>query len=371
MLSPWRLNKYATMKRPCIVYLLAFFFVGCDSQLATPGDGSLDGLELQPQESCSLNNEFLYSATGKDVIPALTDPPLVDASQVDYLQDHDFVLGLTIGGQSIAIPHNIMWHHEIINLNTTDPPLTVTFCPLTGSGIAFDRSVVGNVEFGVSGLLYQNNLVLYDRRDSESLWPQMTRSAKCGPAHEQALLTIPMIETTWKNWRSLHPATWVISETTGFSRDYRTNPYGNYGETWNSVLLYDMPVDKRLPAKQRVLGIPRGSGGLAIPMSHLDNGSTQRVVQTTIGAQELVIFWSKESQTATVFQLGQDDPKHFEVGDTGFTDPETGSSWLIDGRAIAGNLKGRQLKPLAASYTAFWFAWAAFHPSTEIWTPEN
>jgi len=90
-------------------------------------------------------------------------------------------VGVVVGDEAMAIPHNIFWHHEIVNLNTSGEQLTVSYCPLTGSSLAFDRGAVNGQEFGVSGLLYKNNLVMWNRTAEESLWVQMEGEAGCGP----------------------------------------------------------------------------------------------------------------------------------------------------------------------------------------------
>jgi hypothetical protein len=122
----------------------------------------------------------VFSAATRDGIPALTDPELVtpDSPWVEYLLPTDRVIGLEIDRQFLAVPHNILWWHEIVNFN--DLGLAVTYCPLTGSSMVFRRDVVQGAEFGVSGLLFKNNLVMFDRAavgGEDSLWPQMLAGA--------------------------------------------------------------------------------------------------------------------------------------------------------------------------------------------------
>ena len=105
----------------------------------------------------------LISGAAKDAIPALTDPRLVPVGdpETDYLLGTDRVIGLEIAGEYIAVPHNILWWHEIANFNEVS--LAVTYCPLTGSSMVFDRRAAEGAELGVSGLLFKNNLVMYVR----------------------------------------------------------------------------------------------------------------------------------------------------------------------------------------------------------------
>ncbi len=348
----------------CIVLLPA-----CDS--APSSSWNLDALDVLGQATCSLLQNQIHDSVAKDAIPALTNPTLVNADEADYLNDDDRVIGLEIGDQTIAVPHNILWHHEIVNFDSADPPLAVTYCPLTGSGIAFDRSDLGGAAFGVSGLLFQNNLIMYDRTSNESLWPQMARGARCGPADGLALFTYPVLEMTWQGWRALHPATKVLSSDTRYNRNYTENPYGNYDEPANDLLLFPMALDQRRLPKERVLGLPLGRGGVAFPFGALDDGEAMRVVPITYGTQPIVVFWHRAFEAAMAYQVPLDlAAQTFEVRGGQIFDAETGSQWRIDGRAVAGPLRGRRLQPVRDAYVAFWFAWAAFQPKTELWTGE-
>ena len=201
-----------------------------------PGDptGTGDGTSL-----CVIPVDQLFDGgPGKDGIPALTNPTLVPVGdpQAEYLSNQARVIGVEIGGEVIAIPHNVGWWHEIVNLDVGGRQIAVTYCPLTGSGIAFDRSDVGGAEFGVSGLLFQNNLVMYNRRTEESLWPQMLRQGACGPSASAQLSLYPVVEMTWEGWHTLHPETTVIGEPAR-STTHNTYPYGNYEELNNSNTL--------------------------------------------------------------------------------------------------------------------------------------
>ncbi len=352
------------------VLLVALLPAACDSNPADSRSGGLDSLDVNARQTCSLLLDQVFDSVAKDAIPALINPALTDADNVDYLNDDDRVLGIKVGAQAIAVPHNILWWHEIVNFDFAEQRLAVTYCPLTGSGLVFDRSDVAGAAFGVSGLLIKNNLIMYDRSANESLWPQMTRGAQCGPSDGTRLFTYPALEMTWEGWRALHPATRVVSSATAFRRNYTENPYGNYDEPDNTTLLYAMPIDARRAPKERVLGLPAGDGGLAFPFSALDNGAPVRTLHADDG-QPLVVFWHRAYQAAMAYRLPADGAAQtFNVRDGAIFDAETGSQWRIDGRAVAGPLQGLRLQPVRDAYIAFWFAWAAFQPETELWTGE-
>ncbi len=328
---------------------------------------------------CSIPQELLF-ATGvqRDGIPALSDPNLVpvDGPGLGYLRDEDRIIGIEIGGTYVAVPHNILWWHEIVNFNSLGIPLAVTYCPLTGSSMAFDRRSVSGAEFGVSGLLFNNNLVMFERRDDSSLWPQMMSGARCGPQNGQMLAMYPAMEMSWKAWRSLHPATLVINDDTGHTRDYRRYPYGGYEAPSNATLLYPHgTIDSRRQPKERVLGFPPVvhdgevvGGAVAFPFGTLDNGERIRVVHHPARGRPAVVFWDGDAQAAVGFRPTYGGSNiTFEARGDVIVDVETESEWTFEGVAVSGSLEGARLEMIAEAYVSFWFAWATFVPSTEIW----
>lgn len=332
--------------------------------------------------SCIVPEDLLFNdGLAKDAIPALTDPALVRPSHpgASYVGSDDRVVGMIADGEPLALPHKLLNWHEVVNLNLDARRLAVTFCPLTGSALAFDRSVIGGAEFGVTGFLVRSNLVMYDRTSRESLWPQMGRRAVCGPRARdgQSLETVPvLLETTMAGWRHLHPDTRVVSSETGYDRTYHRNAYSSYGE------LHDPSTgggfgepDSRRPPKERVLGIPSGRGGVAFPFLTLDSLGPVAVVRSAAegaDSEEVVVFWDRDKEAAAAFlPVAGGRDLAFEVRDGALVDLPTGSRWRVDGRAVSGPLAGDRLRPVRSAYVAYWFAWAAFQPDTRIWSPES
>ena len=344
------------------------------------GDGTSPTVfgDLSPDDDafCSIPEDEIFSGgVGRDGIPALLNPPLVaaDAPQAEYMRDFDRVIGIEAGGQFIAVPHNIGWWHEIVNLDNFGIPLAVSYCPLTGSSMVFDRTSVQGSDFGVSGLLYNNNLIMFNRRNDgtqESFFPQMMRGARCGPLDGAPLAMYPATEMRWKAWRELHPETLIVSGVLGYGRDYRSYPYGNYEAINNAETLFpNERIDRRRPPKERHLGIPRDNGfGMAFSFTLLEAMGNKAVVHDDVqGTRSVVVFWSTEAESAVAFEPranGRD--LTFEVRDDKFLDVETGSEWTMAGEAISGALVGSVLKPIPDAYVAFWFAWATFHPNTAV-----
>jgi hypothetical protein len=357
-----------------ILGLSLLLLTGCDSN---PSGGEVgSGQTPDPSgASCAIpTSNFADGGVGKDGIPALTDPAFVNAEAADYLSGTDRVIGLEVDGQAYAVPHNILWWHEIANLNFETMQLAVTYCPLTGSSLAFDRAVIDGAEFGVSGLLFNNNLTMYDRTNRESLWPQMNRQAGCGPRTGRSLTMYPIMEMTWAGWRALHPDTRAIAEATGFDRNYTTSgyPYGDYEERNNDRLLFDIPIDERRPPKERVLGIsaggPDSEGGVAYPFGILNDGTPVKVINDVVGDDAVVVLWHADSEGAMAYHTTVDgEVLMFEDRNGEIMDSNTESVWTVTGMAISGPMQGTRLAPVDRAYTAFWFAWAAFQAETQIW----
>ena len=165
-----------------------------------------------------------------DGIPAIDEPTFQRADQVGWLEDEEPVLSLTVGEETRAYPLQVMTWHEIVNDTVDDVPVAVTYCPLCNSGVAFEREVDGRVlSFGTSGMLYADNLVMYDRQ-TESLWPQLTGQAAIGALTGQQLVAIPMGVVAWTDFRDANPTALVLTRDTGFDRPYGSNPY--VGRPW-------------------------------------------------------------------------------------------------------------------------------------------
>ena len=204
-----------------------------------------------PFARCAIDKSFLVASLGRDAIPSLDDPVWVRANATlpAYLDADTRVVGVMAAGQAWAIPHNVLWHHEIVNLDAggaNGEKFAITYCPLTGSSVVFNRSSVGGVTLGVSGLLFMNNLVVFDRREpEESLWPQMLAQASCGPRIGEHLEQLPYVEMAWAEWLSLHPSTNVLAQNQGF--DPELFDYTRFGYPYGAYRSVDAPFSGATP----------------------------------------------------------------------------------------------------------------------------
>ena len=230
------------LPRLFLVALLSIFWLSCDSH------ASFNGFQVDPH-SIPLE-EILSGSPPRDGIPALMNPQFLPADKAEFLSPQDRVLGIKGVHQAKAYPIAIMNWHEIVNDTLEGTPVVITYCPLCGTGMGFLR-MVGNhsLTFGVSGLLYQSDVLMYDHQ-TESLWSQI--QAVTGKSLGQHLEPIFLEHTTWKAWRKRHPNTMVLSRETGFTRDYSRDPYESYALT-DQLMFPSTRQDDRLSPKAWVL----------------------------------------------------------------------------------------------------------------------
>jgi Protein of unknown function (DUF3179) len=325
-------------------------------------------------------DEIISGGPPPDGIPAIDRPSFVSPGNASaWLRAKEPVLVLEVKGDARAYPLQILMWHEIVNDIVGGLPVTVTFCPLCNSGIVFERTVNGaTLDFGTSGKLYKSDLVMYDRQ-SHSLWSQMDGRAIVGTRAGTQLKFVPANTVSFDEWRAAHPGGKVLSRETGHMRRYGVNPYESYDQPQLPPFLFRGQLDPRRPPKERVVGVKRGDVARAYPWPVL---AERRVVHDRLGDVALVIFYQPGAlsaldeheitrsravgATAVFSPVVEGRALSFEAIPEGFRDRETGSIWTLLGHATKGAMAGRRLSPIT-HVDAFWFAWAAFHPSTSVY----
>jgi len=261
----------------------------------------------------------------RDGIPSIDNPKFITAGDADFLKDKDRVLGVFRNGVAKAYPIRILDYHEIVNDHFGDEAIVVSYCPLCYTGMVFSAVATDfNFSFGVSGLLYNSDVLLYDRQTG-SLWSQVLSKAISGPLKGVTLPSLPASHTTWRDWSERHPDTLVLSTDTGFRRDYRRSPYLDYGRT--SRLMF--PVEnknKDYRNKDLVLGITANGVTKAYPFKELEKNQQDKF-EDLVGSKTVTIEWFESEDFARI------------LDDTGQELP---------------------------SVIAYWFAWYAFHPDTDV-----
>ncbi len=299
----------------------------------------------------------IHSVLVRDAIPAVINP----AFGLGGIEGGTAVLGLAVGGDARAYPVPILSNHEIVDDVVGGVPVAVTYCPLCGTGIAFDRRAQGHVlTLKVSGKLLQNNLVMYDV-ETNSQWSQLLGQALTGPLAGSRLEVIPSAMTTFEAWRSLYPGTKVLSPPpTG--RDYSSDPYDPYYASDDTLFPVRVP-DRAMHPKAFVLGVSLNGEAVAFPYEVLRRSP---VVNTTVGGVPIVV----------TFQLGyasawERDGHAFSYASGRTMVDERGRPWDTAGGA---SMDGAERLDPAQAIPSFWFAWKDFHPDTKVYgtpTPYN
>jgi hypothetical protein len=280
---------------------------------------------------------IVASGLPKDGIHAIDAPAILTAGQVDALKGRrkllvssDRVIGLMVAGRARAYPTRILNWHEVVNDTLGGVPIAVTYSPLCDAAVAFDRRLGGEtLRFGVSGLLMNSNLIMYDARPDpagESLWSQLGFRAIAGPASGSRLTLVPVALVSWGEWREMHPGTTVLAPVPGMIDQYKADPYGSYFGT--PTLRF--PVDPPPPADGPAPKTPIVAFRPASSASAWTAVSVPAVVER--GGFEGVLDGAFDGA-----------PVRLQVR----SDPPTA-------RVSAD--------PAPQTVYAFWFAWHAFHP---------
>ncbi len=282
--------------------------------------GEFNGFDIS--NSLIPAEEIHQGGPPRDGIPAIDQPRFVKAADARHVKNNEIVLGIEFNGEARAYPISILNWHEIINDRIQAQSMVVSFCPLCGTGMAY---LVDEREgYGVSGLLYNSDMLLYDRA-TESLWSQIKSQAISGPRQGEELNRLPVSHMTWSAWRAEHPDTLVLSRDTGHQRDYDQSPYLGYS---SSERLF-FPVknrDDRYPNKESVIGLVRNGKSRVWPVSE-------------IRKCDLSIRDSFNGEPVNI---------HF------------------DEAADHARITDKQGKLLDAT-RAYWFAWIAFFPDSELY----
>ena len=261
----------------------------------------------------------------RDCIPSIDRPEFLQTSDVDYLDNDDIVLSLTHENITRAYPTRILDRHEIVNDTFGDTPVAVTYCPLCGSGLAFVRMLDGEeVQLGVSGLLHNNDLIMYDRK-TESLWQQITGQAIAGPRRGSTLQSLPVTMNLWGEWKAANPGAEVLALPSG-QQQYRKKTYGDYDSS-DRLLFPVADLDARLHVKKVIHGVEIGDLSIAVEDEWLKKRGS----------------WEHDINGKML---------RLDVDDAG---------------GVTGSLEG---EPVSV-HRMYWFAWYSFHPDTSLINQRN
>lgn len=250
-------------------------------------------------------NLILDGGPGKDSIPAINNPSFVSISEMKIKDD---VLGILVDikGMKRYYPYNILVWHELVSDSFNGMDIVVTFCPLCGSAIVFNAQLEGEkLQFGVSGKLYASNLLMYDKK-TESLWSQSRGEAVVGDYTGKKLDLVQMQLMRFSELRAKYPETRILSEKTGYSRDYSLYPYGDYESTER----FYFPVsveDTRFQAKEIMYVFNLHDKSVAFPAGKLDKKRVKKIIEGKIVAVE------RQGGEINVYVDGKVLPGYYEM----------------------------------------------------------
>jgi hypothetical protein len=265
----------------------------------------------------------------KDGIPSIDHPKFVSVEEANgWIGDDELVLAITYNAVTRVYPLQILVWHEIVNDTVAGDPILITYCPLCGSGIAYERTIDGEaVEFGTSGRLYNSNLVMYDRK-TDTYWSQIGGLAILGELTGERLVPVSIDTVRWGDWKVAYPDSEVLSRDTGYSRSYGSDPYGSYYRD-DSIWFPVEARDDRIHPKTVIFGIEVNGVHKAYRESDL---VAQGTIDDTIG--DVAVRIERDS-----------------IGIVCVTNLERNEE--------------------IAKERVFWFSWYAFHPDTLLYGGEG
>ena len=289
--------------------------------LGAEGDPELNGFRLDglrvPRGS------IRGGGPPRNGIPSVDDPQFVAAEGVTWVGPGNLVLGVAMGEDARAYPVHLIERHQVVNDMIGGVPVVVTYDPLAGTPISYRRKLgERTLGFGVSGLLHQSNFLLYDR-ETESLWSQFTGQAIAGPLAGRVLERVVTRQETLESWLARYPRSRVLVRPLPRKIDYRHSPYQSYW-TQNKVLFPVPTQDRRFHAKELVLGVAAAGKSRAY-LGSLVTGAGGKVEDQFAG-----------------------HPIRFRYD----------SSRAMYRWEIPADVRVTE---------AYWFAWKAFQPDTEVW----
>ena len=339
------------------------YYADFKAQLYRRIDEKFAGYFSSQRETVIRLDEVRWGGVLQDGIPPLREPRMVAAKAADYLDDSDVVFGLAVNGDLRAYPKRIMAWHEMFVDSVGEVPVVGAYCTLCGAMIVYESTFGGvNHALGTSGFLYRSNKLMYDR-ETQSLWNTLWGEPVIGPLAGKGirLKRLPVVTSTWGEWRRRHPQTKVLALDTGFRRDYREGAaYQEYFAT--DELMFNTPkLDRRLRNKAEVLGLLLAGARdqpLAIAVDFLRENP---LYHDRVGKLNFVVL-SDDSGAVRVY--ASEDIKFSRWDGKQTVHDSNNEAWSLSEDKLT-NTDGRELNRLP-SHNAFWFGWYSAFSHTRL-----
>lgn len=253
--------------------------------------------------------QAISGGPGKDGIPAIDKPSFVSLAEFTHSDNVQAIV--LIGTTEVkAYPYNILTWHEIVNDEIDGVPVAITFCPLCGSAIVFNRTLPNDTvtTFGVSGSLLESNMIMYDRA-TENLWQQSTGATLAGSFYPAKLNLEPFQLLTIREIRESYPTALILSEETGYRRDYTNNPYAGY-ETDNRFVFEPSNLNTLFPPKTIMVVFRNDETLFAVPWLKLREAGTATVKD---GSKNFTLSVSRTNELSISDGTNSVYPFYFEM----------------------------------------------------------
>ena len=311
----------------------------------------------------------------RDAIQPIYTPVYDSVAGGDWMGDDDLVVGYEAGGEAFAYPVKMLNFHELVNDIIDGVPVLITWCPLCGSGVVYDRRLGDTTHlFGNTSALFENDLVMFDY-ETGSFWFQTAAEAIVGPLSGSRLKPLSATTITWGKWKEINPDTRVLARIQPEiirPPDYSRDPFagGAYAARLDD-LKFPFPttltdIDDRLRPSEIAISIAIGTAEKAYSLEQLGDA----VVNDEFLGRPVVVFSEQRGPNGNGFsRLLGDVTLTFRLDGDRILDDQTNSEWDFSGTAISGELEGETLELLTAR-RAFWFSLAFAVPGIELYEPD-
>lgn len=307
-----------------------------------------------------LNKNILSGGVPRDGIPAIGAPKYIKVSDSKkFMRDSDRVFVWEGNDFIKIIPQKILVWHEIVNDKVGDREMAITYCPLTSTVIGYKTS---GTTMGVSGKLLNSNLVMYDRK-TKSLWPQIMGVSIDGKRKGEELDQFPLVWTTWERVKKNYPDAYILSQRTGTIRNYQQDPYGDFSDknsyyNKGGAFFPLMAKSEKLNPKTMVRGLIGKESQAAVSWEEVKR---KKVINIDIKEIKAVLFYDEELDTVRGFsRVFRGDELIFQMKEGKIVDNIGERVWSSKGKS------GKHHLDHYKGMDAFWFAWYAFYPDTQL-----
>jgi hypothetical protein len=361
---------YAMVMRymaPIILFAIILQYSSCSDNYVPPKQDPNDPSKLDwliPRSS------IINRGIATDSLPPVSSPAFVSGGQVT-LNDNDRILAVNILGEFRVYPEKILNYHEVVNDVIKNKNIAITYCPLTGTSMAWDVTNLQGIttKFAATTYIYNCNDILFDNT-AKSYWQQLYSKCVAGSYSGFQVSNLGVLETTWSNWKSMFPAAKVLSTATGYKYNYNIDPYAGYAKV-DTLPFFASPVDKRLPLKERVLGLIVGDHAKVYQFSSFADSLS--LVEDNFQGLSVVVAGSRNRNFIVCFERRVTGGPELEFSiDTEASNiimiDNEGTKWDIFGNGVDGPGRGQRLNITNATM-GYWFAFGAMYPDALIYTP--